>query len=138
MYFAEIDRRAWPQLLVRRKNGAGVTSELHQLSRRSESEQSAPRFGAQVMADFVMLLNERLPQVVVIFRHQIQRGRQTEIMAVAGKQLHAEAVDRSKECPIKGDLDFRRTVFLENPLSCPLLHFVRGAMGKRNDHKLWQ
>ena len=49
-------------------------------------------------------------------------------MAVICEQLHAKAVNRSKESAVKRDVYFRTAYFLQDALPCALLHFVRGAM----------
>jgi hypothetical protein len=57
-------------------------------------------------------------------------------MAVIGEQLHAEAVDRSKEGAIESGLNFVRAMLLQNALSCSLLHLIGGAVSKSYDDEV--
>src|SRR4051794_14514315 len=81
----------------------------------------------------MMLLNEGLPQFLVVLRHKIEGSWQAKIMPVVGQYLHAKAVNRPEECAIERGLHRRRAMLLQNQLPCPLLHFVRRAMGKSHD-----
>src|SRR5262249_4502469 len=79
------------------------------------------------MTDLGLLLHKFVPQIVIVGDRFESRG-QTETMPMRREQLHAKRVDRSAISATKCFHDLQRQSRFENPLSCPLLHFIRGAI----------
>ena len=79
------------------------------------------------MTDLGLLLHEFVPQIVIVGDRFESRG-QTETMPIRREQFHAKRVDRSEIRATKCFHYLQRQSGFENPLSCPLLHFIRGAI----------
>src|SRR5438552_2356311 len=100
-------------------------------------KQRAPIFIGKRAADRCSLLDKVIPDFVVV-RDDLERWRQTQVMAVSFEQSYAEAVDRTEKGAIERSQYLERNACLQHLGACALLHLVRCAISERDDHELKQ
>ena len=135
--FAEIAIRAAPSRFDRGEIVILLARELHQLARLHQPQKQTSIFVVQRAADRRLLLDEFIPQIVII-GDQFEPCRKTKTMTVPSEQLHTKRVDRSEERAAKRVDRFQRQAGFKNAVSRALLHFVRGAVRVGDDNQLGQ
>src|SRR6266404_5848860 len=82
-----------------------------------------------------LLLNELIPNFFVI-SDDLESRWQTQMVAVGLEQTDAEAVNRSKKCAVKRRQNFEWNASPQDFGARSLLHFIRCAIGERDNNQL--
>ena len=84
------------------------------------------------------MLDEFVPQIIIIVGNRFESCRQTEMMSMRREQFHAEGMNRSEKRATERFHGFQRQAGFEDSLSRSLLHFIGSAIRVGNDHELRQ
>ena len=111
--------------------------EFHDVPHGREPQERGAIFRRERTADVCLLLDEFIPEIVIV-RDQLEWRGQAEIVPVVIQQLEAKSVNGSEPGAIERRQNFGLRLCKKDLFARALLHFVRGAVGESENDETWQ